>query len=74
MAIFFKDDYFTKEALDNVLNKTKPGLKTVAHMKFLLFGTKVNRITFTPYDVERYKLDKLVKLIVNPESTSFRNL
>lgn len=54
-----KDDYFTKEVLDNVLNKTKPGLKTVAHMKFLLFGTKVNRIMFTPYDVERYKLDKL---------------
>lgn len=54
------ENYFTKESLDNVLNKTKPGLKTVAHMKFLLFGTKVNQITFTPYDVERYKLDTLV--------------
>lgn len=55
----FKDKYFTNEILDNVLNKTKPSMKTVAYMKFLLFGTKVNRITFTPYDVERYKLDKL---------------
>lgn len=58
--ITIKDNYFTKEVLDHVLNKTKPGFKTVAHMKFLLFGTKVNRITFTPYDIERYKLDKLV--------------
>jgi len=58
-VIKVKDNYFTKEVLDNVLNKTKPGLKTVAHMKFLLFGTKVDRITFTSYDVERYKLDKL---------------
>lgn len=47
------NDYFTKEALNNVLNKIKPGLKTVAHMKFLLFGTKVDRITFTPYDAEK---------------------